>query len=191
METKDRWLIGIGIGALVVNTLALAFSQRAFNRNLKTTATIAKINLARDLSREFYTGDPVYKQLRTAIESCQKPLYKRWGGKFDHDQINRYLGFFDDLEFYEKEGALDYSTIDQSFGAYIIEAYEYDDLRKYVEELQRDTKQSEALAGFQNLARELEKSPARTEMIEIARRGCTSSTSTPVGKNAQAREHQP
>ena len=83
------------------------------------------------------------------------------------------MGYFDDLGFYVKDGALDIQTIDHWYGAYIIEAYEYNELRKYVETMQRNSRQKQALADFQSLAKELESLPQRQELIELARRGCS------------------
>lgn len=164
------WIIGT-IGAVLGFVISQGITYYTFKVNLETTKKIAQVQFIRDLHKQFYFENPLFRDIRMSTESCQK-LYRSWGGKFNYEQINRYLGFFDGLGFYHREGILDLRIIDQMFGAYIIEAYEYNELRKYVELLQTNTKQKEALADFQALARKLEEIPERKEMIEVARRAC-------------------
>jgi len=114
--------------------------------------------------------------MRVAIEKCRK-LYKGYykGGIFSYDEINSYLGFFDDLGFFNEKGALDLETIKQLFGASVIEAYEYNELRRYVNELQKNAKQPSAFRNFQILAKKLEEIPEYKELVEDSRRGCDKS----------------
>ena len=97
------------------------------------------IRLINELSSTFYNNkdEKAYIHLRTSIESCEK-LYKSWGGKFSHDEINRYIGFFEDLGFYLENEILDIKLINHMFGAYIIEAYEYNEIRRYIEEFKKN-----------------------------------------------------
>ncbi len=166
----DKWMIGI-IGSVVGFLASQFLVYYTFQVNLETTKQLEMVRLAKDLTKEFYSGDPDYRKVRVAMESCKK-LYKGWGGEFDHDQINRFLGFFEDLGFYYKEGILDYKIINHLFGAYIIEAYEYNEFRKYIDELRKNMKQPTAFVEFQALASRLEQIPERKDMIEVARRGC-------------------
>ena len=161
-----KWFIGITIALA-----GLAFPIYSFRVNLQLTKKIETVRLATQLAEGFYSGDPVFRDLRMSIERCEK-LYKHWGGKFNNDQINRYLGFFDDLGFHAREGILEDSIIDHLFGAYIIEAYENNELRKYIELLQTNMRDKDAFSDFLALARKLEDIPSRKEMIELARRGC-------------------
>ena len=169
-ESQSKWIVGIA-GSVLGFILSQLVTFYTVSVTLDTTRKIESLRLATELSRHFYS-DPTFKDVRMAIESCKK-LYKSWGGQFDHDQLNSYLGYFDDLGFYVKDGALDIQTIDHWYGAYIIEAYEYNELRKYVETMQRKSRQKQALADFQSLAKELENLPQRQELIELARRGCS------------------
>ena len=145
-----------------------------FTTNLETTKKIEMINLGRSLVQDFYKEDEkAFRDIRTAIESCDK-LYNGFNksGKFSNDQINRYLGFFDDLGFFYRIKVLDIDVIDQFFGAYIIEAYEYNELRKYIKDLQEKAHQKTAFKEFQALSEALENLPDRKDLIEDARRGC-------------------
>jgi hypothetical protein len=42
------------------------------------------------------------------------------------------LGYFDDIGWYEKQGFLDLKTITQTFGYYITECYEHEEIQKYL-----------------------------------------------------------
>lgn len=148
-----------------------------FTKNLETTKKIEMIHLARDLTHDFYHGtdtNPVFKDVRMAIEKCKK-LYKGYdkAGSFDHDQINSYLGFFDDLGFFYKKEALDIETIKQLFGAYVIEAYEDNEVQRYINDLQKNSKQPGAFLNFQVLAQKLEEIPEYKELIKDSRLGCS------------------
>lgn len=132
------------------------------------TQKVEMVRFANDLYRDFY-NDPVFKQMQMSIERCEK-MYKGWGGKYDNGQINRYLGFFDNLGFYWEDGILDRQLIDRMFGPYIIEAYEEDELRRYVDGAQRKAGQSRAFIDYESIAKTLEESPDRKEMIKIAQR---------------------
>jgi hypothetical protein len=95
----NKWIIGIigGFSAFVIANLITCYT---FRTNLEMTQKIEMIRLAREFTKDFYeTPDNIiYGKIRSSIESCQQ-LYKSWGGQFTHDEINRYLGFFDDLDF--------------------------------------------------------------------------------------------
>jgi hypothetical protein len=166
--TRDAniWLVGAA-GSLLGFLISQSIGMYQFSKNLRATREIETVHLARELTKEFYSekdGEPLYRDVRTTVESCDI-VYRSGGGHFDNDQINRYLGFFDDLGFYYRRGALDIETIDQIFGAYIVEAYEYEELRKYVADLRKNADQQVAFADFQALGRILS---ARTDRIQLA-----------------------
>jgi hypothetical protein len=126
---------------------------------------MAALTMLQQFTSEYWgkEADPVYEQIRNAIDRCQR-LYKydlgitfRTGakGKFNYEQINRYLNFFDKIGYYEGQHALTPSMVNHSFGAVIIEAYENHELSQYVYLSQRY--QPKAFADFQGVARELEK----------------------------------
>lgn len=170
----NRWVIGV-VGSVLGFFASQFLSFYTFQKGIETSQKVEKVRLARELVKEFYEEDAItFRKMRTAIESCEQ-LYIGFkkGGKFSNDEINRYLGFFDDVGFYYREGALDLTIINQQFGAYIIEAREYDELRRYVKELQDNAKQKTAFIHFQALSDALEKIPERKELTEQSRRGCS------------------
>lgn len=169
----NQWVLKVGSVLAVVVPLLFAFYT--FQKSIETSQEIEKINLARDLVKDFYLEEArTFRNIRTAVESCEQ-LYVEYkkGGKFTHDEINQYLGFFDDVGFYYREGALDLAIINQQFGAYIIEASENDELRRYIKELQVNAKQKTAFVHFQALSEALEKLPERKELTEQSRRSCS------------------
>lgn len=179
MNKWRTWLLS-GSAAALGGLLGFITSQSVafytFATTLETTKKIEMIHLTRELTKEWYSGDKdsdAYRRVRMAIERCQ-PLYRGYdkAGGFDNDEINRYLGFFDDLGFYYLEGALDLRFIAQEFGAYIIEAYEYPELRKYVHEIQTRAHQPEALKNFQEVAKLIEMQPSWRDQIEFTKRAC-------------------
>ena len=121
------WRAVIAIGFLLGQGVILY----TFYETQKTTQKIETIRLMKDLSSDFFVKDGIYRDMRNSIESCDK-LYTSWGGKYDHDQINRYLGFFEDVGFYQQNELLNVDIIGHLFGAYIIEAYEYPEIKKYM-----------------------------------------------------------
>jgi hypothetical protein len=111
------------------------------------------LHFANELYNTFY-DDPTFKKMQMSIERCEK-MYKSWGGAYDNGEINRYLSFFDNLGFYWEYGILDERLVNRMFGPYIIEAYEDDELRKYVDDAQRIAGQNRAFIDYQALARKL------------------------------------
>ncbi|HEX7634694.1 MAG TPA: hypothetical protein VF427_05360 [Noviherbaspirillum sp.] len=179
----NKWKAGVvaavSVLASVLTTLVIpqGITLFTFAKNLQTTKTIEMIKLAKDLSHEFFNEEEeTFQNIRKTIESC-KPLYKGYnrGGKFDHDQMNRYLGFFDDLGFYVQREALDLSMVDQFFAPYIIEAYETTEVRQYIKEFRENFNQRDAFRNFEELARNLEGIPARKDLIETFRIACPQS----------------
>lgn len=159
------------VSGLLGGLLVAGANLIVLSRQLSSAKKHLEINLSRDLVREFFRGNPEYKEFRTAIDNCE-PLYKRWGGKFDHDQVNLYLDFFEDLGFYLRTGVLRLETIAHSFGSFTIEAFEYNEVQRYIAEMRKGMKQEEIFKDFEYLARRLESDPKRHEEVELARRSC-------------------
>jgi hypothetical protein len=156
------------IAKLPQNQGGMNFARHASGLAGLVTQKIEMVRFAKDLYKDFF-DDPLFMQMQMSIERCEK-MYKNWGGKYDNGQINRYLGFFDNLGFYWEEGVLDRKLIDRMFGAHIIEAYEEEELRKYVDDAQRIAGQSRAFIDYEILAKRLEENSERREMIKIAQR---------------------
>lgn len=169
-ESDRRWLIGIVCGVLGT-ILGTGVSFYIFHRQLGFATNQMRVDLSRDLAKEFYQGKSLYRDVSSAIESCGR-LYKPWGGTFTHAQLNQYLGFFEDLGFYRKQDALTLEIIDHFFGAYAIEAFEYPEIRKYIALVRTSMDQQEAFNDFEELVTLIEKNPAKQREINNARNAC-------------------
>ena len=156
-------LLGVLIAALVSYVLT--------KQQVDVTIKYQQLGFARELTKEFYYENDIHKKIRMAIERCQ-PLYNKSGGSFSNDQINIYLGFFDDLGFYWKKDFLGLDVINHLFGGYIIEAFEYPEIRQYMARLQTSMEDPKAFSEFKELAERLEKDPNRQRQVQLAREVC-------------------
>lgn len=119
-----------------------------------------------------YSGE-VYRNLSVSIDRHEK-LYQSWGGKYSFDEINRYLGFFDDLGFYHESGFLKLKMINQGFGYAIIEALEYPEIQRYINDIRENANEKRAFVSFEFLAKKLEDMPQNesfTRSIQKAYQG--------------------
>jgi len=183
-----NWRVLTIIGFL----LAQAVIVYTFYETQRQTLRIETIRLARDLHREFYVEVGVYKTLRNTIESCG-PIYVSWGGKFNHDQINVYLGFFEDLGFYLKGGYLDEAIINHFYGAYVVEAAENPDIKRYVNAMRGNEERSEVFENFLYLDRRLRANPELAALSAQYAKMCVSKggpdeSSTPAAPDSNSAE---
>jgi hypothetical protein len=188
-ESRGRWVIRLLV--LLCAVLGVAISLYTFSEEQKIGNKHHEVALYRELIKEFHNESKMYREIRMAIERC-KPLYTTSSnGPFDNDQINSYLGFFEDIGFYWKRGVLNLEIIDHGFGAYIVEAYEYGELKRYIQDMHEVAKQPKAFENFEKLAqaieREMEKDPSLKHEISIAQRGCLK-TSHPKPQGLQTTE---
>lgn len=123
---------------------------------LKEQREIEELLLARNLTDAFYENE-LFGEIRTQIESCEK-VYRSNGGLFGHDEINRYLGFFEDLGFFVLDrDFLDIEIVAHLFGAYIIEAYLSQELQTYISDTRKNSQQPSAFTHFSELSKKLSK----------------------------------
>ena len=131
------------VSFVIAQIVVVSLHLRAMRLDYQTQ----EIQLARGLYREFYIEEKPYLQLANAIESC-KTLYKGDGDSFGHLQINEYLGFFSDLGLFMQRGALSQELIGHFFGAFIVEAYKYPEIKLYIDRIRKNFHQPEAFAEF-------------------------------------------
>ena len=134
-------------------------------------ADISEVQLARDLYREFYDEDKSHRRVANAIEACQT-LYKGNGGRFSHLEINRYLGFFSDLDLFMERGLISSELVGHFFGAFIIEAYEYPEIRRYIRQTRKNFHQPGAFREFDRVAKAMEADPRFARLAEFAKTMC-------------------
>lgn len=125
------------------------------------------IFISRELVDKFESSDNFLRIEESIIK--RERLYKGAaldrGGKYTWQELNEYLGFFEEIATYKAMGGLDLHTIDVLFGAHVLEAYLDADIRDYVLELRTSGSQPRALIGFQHLAEEVILIPERATQI--------------------------
>jgi hypothetical protein len=82
----------------------------SFYQTLNVTKGVAEINLGRDLVQQYFDNEK-FQEIAKAINDC-KVIYKGDGGAFTYQDINEFLGFFDELGLYHRRKALDYEIVD-------------------------------------------------------------------------------
>ena len=87
--------------------------------------------------------------------------------------INEYLGFFTDLGLFMQRGALSKDSVGHFFGAFIIEAYEYPEIKSYIERIRTNFRQPEAFAGFDSVAQAVEADPRFAPLVTFAKTMCS------------------
>lgn len=170
MAAEENWFTKVTI---VVASVALSglVSWYISSSQSELTTKIYETSLSRDLAKEFYIEKNIYGPIRRAIDRCD-PLWVNNRGRFTGDQLNIYLGFLDDLGFYHKQNLLSLKTIDQVFGAIIIEAFEYPELQRYIIDLRRASGRDDVQKEFEDLAKLLESQPQRQQEVQSAREVC-------------------
>jgi hypothetical protein len=141
-------------------------------KSAQLTHETEEIQLAPDLYREFYAQERSYLKVANAIESCEK-LYKGDGGAFfTHIQLNEYLGFFSDLGLFLERGAISEDLIGHYFGAFIIEAYEYPEIKSYIARIRKNFEQPHAFEDFDRVAKAVESDSRFARLAEFAKAMC-------------------
>ena len=171
-EKRDmkQTLLTVLSSALISALIAAVVSIYNYNRQIDLSIRLEGTKLFRELAKDFY-GDDRFREIKAAVEGC-KPLYKSWGGSFSHNQINNYLGFFEDLGFFLKQDLISVDAVDHLFGAYIIEAAENPEMQKYIDNLRRGMQDPEAFKEFEGLAKKLETNPRRERQLQSAVEAC-------------------
>jgi len=87
-------------------------------------------------------------------------------------EINEYLGFFSDLGLFRDRGLLTDELIGHFFGAFIIEAYEYPDVRSYIARVRKNFQQPEAFEDLEEIAKAVESEPRFARLAQFAKTMC-------------------
>jgi hypothetical protein len=140
-------------------------------RTARLNHQVQEVQLARDLYKEFYDKENGYLQVANGIEACEK-LYKGDGGKFGHLQMNQYLGFFEDLGLFMHTGVLGEPIIGHFFGAFIVEAYEYPEVKSYIARIRKNFDQPDAFEDFDKVAKAIERDPRFVRLAQFAKTMC-------------------
>ncbi len=132
---------------LVIATVALVvigYIQLPALREQANADFLLKFN------RDFFDNE-INKKIIPAIEE-NEILLKKTGGEFTEYQLDDYLGYYELMSQYEKKGIVDFELIDEMFGHYISLAWQNNEIKEYIEELRKNTKDPRYYKPFEELA---------------------------------------
>lgn len=178
----------MGAAFLIVSFLIAQIIVVVMHRQTtRMWADISEVQLTRDLYREFYSEDKSHLRIANAIEAC-KTLYKGNGGGFSHLQINQYLGFFSDLDLFMQRGLLSTELAGHFFGPFIIEAYEYPELKDYIRRTRENFGQPGAFQEFDRVAEAMEADPRFARLTSFAKTMCENSETPDTSAESEESE---
>ena len=138
----------------------------------KKEQDVQQILLAQELSGTFYENK-LFSEIRSAIDSCEI-LYISNGGTFSHDEINQYLGFYEDIGFFSNQKKfLDLDVVAHMFGAHLVEAHEYPELKIYIKGIRKNSSQPSAYKEFDELHEKIKELPEFSVLVDSLKDACT------------------
>lgn len=137
-------IINMGLFIATVALAVIAYIQ------LKALREQANADFLLKFNRDFFDNE-INKEIIPAIEE-NKNLLEKTGGKFTEYQIDDYLGYYELMSWYAKKGIIDFELIDEMFGHYISLAWQHREIKEYIEELRKDTKDLRYYKPFEDLA---------------------------------------
>lgn len=165
----ERWAIGV-VGSFLGFIVGISVDLYVF----KETKSYEMDKMMTEFSKEFYIGEPVYSKVRMSIDSCEYLWDKHYPkkGKYNYEQINAYLGFFESLGFLYENKIVDLKTIDHFFGSVILEAHTYPEIEEYIN-LYKTGPQKGAFEKFTLLANALINNvPGRKKQAQEIKNRC-------------------
>lgn len=88
------------------------------------------------------------------IEECGK-LYNSWGGKYNYEQINEYLTYFENIGKLFKDGVFSKELLDRYLGEEIVITYINPEVKRYIAGIRKNAGQPNAAKEFYELAEDL------------------------------------
>jgi len=109
-------------------------------------------NLILQLNRDFFLNQRLY-ELRKAIESGG-PILQKNKGNFSIQDVDDYIGTFETMSGLIDKNILDKGLVEDNFGAFIVDAYDNQEVQGYVQDLNKEYKTSDMYSGFEKLGKE-------------------------------------
>src|SRR5260370_38776325 len=117
-------------------------------------------NLTRSADLIIRYGSLLDKQpnprLRIAIESG-KPILKAHGGKFSPDELEDYLGIFDNLNDLYEKGMIDKDLFYNEYSYDAVKLYDNAEVQSYLKEIRKE--KADFFIGVDNLAQKMKAYP--------------------------------
>ena len=84
----------------------------------------------------------------------EKPIFKNKGGRWNDLNIDAYLGFFEAMEDYLDAGSLNKRDVYDNYSDDILKAYNNVEIKKYIQDLRTESKDSAYYEKFEKLAKD-------------------------------------
>lgn len=143
-ECHKNEMINIGIFIATVSLSVIAYIQLNALREQSNADFLINFN------REFFSNETNQRMI-IAIEE-NKNILKINNGEFTEYQLDDYLGYYELMSWYEKRGFIDFELLDEMFGHYISLAWKNEEIKKYINGLRSETKDSRYYEPFEKLA---------------------------------------
>ena len=140
-------VINFGLFIATVALAVIAYIQINALRDQANADFILKFN------RGFFDNN-ITKKIIPIIEE-KTPLLKENGGSLSDYDLDDFLGYFELMSKFEKNGIIDLELIDETFGHYISLSWQNEEISKYIDELRKDTKDNRYYEQFENLAKRI------------------------------------
>lgn len=133
---------------VAVATVFLWISTRAQVNELRKSS---QGTLLVTINRDFFLTDRLYG-MRKAIESGG-PILKRNRGKFNTQDLDDYIGFFDLLQSLVRRDILARDLLEDNFCDFAVDAYNSKEIHAYIAELRKQPKASDTEKDFEEFAK--------------------------------------
>lgn len=154
----------------VVYTIAALAQWRSMNQQARVTSQqlevmrseIEDTKLSRSADLILRYGQLLDKQpnprLRIAIESG-KPILKAHGGKFSEDELESYLGIFDNLSDLYEKGMINKDLFYNEYSYDAVKLYDNPEVQSYLKELRKNEDEDDFFIGVDKLAQQMKVYP--------------------------------
>ena len=158
----------LSIGGVLATALATAVAASAAwyaaaqsRRAAERLEAIERAKLVHDLTQRLFTQ---YPRARQAVEAgtFRIPPSPESGPELQSQDLEDYLGFFEDLSASVDQGVLTLKQVYDVFSYYILEAYRNEKIRQHVEAGRIEGRGSDYFEGFCKLAAQLDEMERQT-----------------------------
>jgi hypothetical protein len=134
---------------IACSTIVGIFLWKTTQDELTETKLNNQGSLILDLNRDFFFNDRMYL-LRKAIDA-DEPILQENGGQFSESDIDDYVGIIEMMAMLNEKHILDSTLLEYNFGGYVLQAYQNEEIRMYVDKLRRDANDNQIYEGFYKL----------------------------------------
>jgi len=170
LEHWQTVFAGLLVVVGVVYTIAAVAQWRSMNQQARVTSQQLEVmrseiedpKLTRSADLILRYGELLDKQpnakLRIAIESG-KSILKAHGGKFSEDQLEGYLGIFDNLNDLYEKGMINKDLFYNEYSYDAVKLYDNAEVQSHLKELRKNEDEADFYIGVDKLAQQMKAYP--------------------------------